>query len=457
MIASPDLDDLGYSEDEQEQRRKAAIPQAPPITQQPVGAPKYTMLDPTRSPIEPSSYQSGPLQFPEAPPIRRAPQSAAAPTDEPPPVKTAPIEGPAAKREHSLLEQGPPQYHGWKRALDVLGRATVPGRAIEEGTGLGTLGYQSRLGQAAGAAKHEQEQAKAPLDLEEEKARTEKDRAEADAKRNAPKVAANKEQAGLAEHGLERDASGNIMPISPERLSVAQRQKLDDAKKLGEYRQAQSGLIEAREELARSQNDPNSPQFKMAMKKLQMAELAHEIAAQNLGLHESQFQNKLQEQELVKPSGQTQSRGSAARSALDVVPSLEKLTIENAKSMGPIVGRIARGELKIGNVDPSVAELYGAMKSFYALQPAVHGFRNAEFVKDFETAIGTLERNPEAFLAGIKGLRPTLEAVEKEGKTSHKRIVEGRDNPNAPARPKGVPQEAVWNDKARQWQMPTSK
>jgi len=64
--------------------------------------------------------------------------------------------------------------------------------------------------------------------------------------------------------------------------------------------------------------------------------------------------------------------------------------------MGPLMGRLAKGEIALGDVDPAIAELYGAMKSFYALQPAVHGFRNAEFVKDFETALGTLERDPEA-------------------------------------------------------------
>jgi hypothetical protein len=110
------------------------------------------------------------------------------------------------------------------------------------------------------------------------------------------------------------------------------------------------------------------------------------------------------------------------------MPELQEAVKKNSAEMGPLMGRINRGEVNIGNVDPEVAKLYAAMKSFYALQPAVHGFRNAEFVKDFETAIGTLERNPDAFLAGMEGLKPTLNAVAKEGKTFHQRIVEGGEN-----------------------------
>jgi hypothetical protein len=110
------------------------------------------------------------------------------------------------------------------------------------------------------------------------------------------------------------------------------------------------------------------------------------------------------------------------------------------------------------------------MKSFYALQPAVHGFRNAEFVKDFEHAIGTLERDPDAFLAGMEGLKPTLNAVAKEGKTFHKRIVEGRDE-NKPTAdttaPAGTAEGTIRTSKksgisqkwdGKQWQpIPTTK
>lgn len=234
-----------------------------------------------------------------------------------------------------------------------------------------------------------------------------------------------KDSEALAKLGQMRDADGNIVPDPTSPAYQRNQIAMDSVKHLQDLRDAQRELAEARTEVEQAKNDPNSPAFKAAQQRLAMASEAHRIAAQNLGLHQEQFQNKLQEQQLLKPSGQAQSRGSAAQAVLDLIPDLKTLVNKHREDMGPIMGRLNRGEIAIGNVDPEIARLYSAMKSFYALQPAVHGFRNAEFVKDFEHALGTLERNPDAFIAGMEGLKPTLDSVAKEGKTFHKRIVEG--------------------------------
>jgi hypothetical protein len=242
-----------------------------------------------------------------------------------------------------------------------------------------------------------------------------------------------KDSAALAEHGLVRDAEGNVKPDPTSPIYQKNQLAMQTVANVQRYRAAQQELIEAKTEVERAKNDPDSPAFKAAQQRLAMAAEAHRIAGQNLALHQQEFSNKLSEQEFVKPSGQAASRASAARSVIDLYdapgkPGLESLVRKNAKSMGPLMGRLEKGEIALGDVDPAVAELYGAMKSFYALQPAVHGFKNAEFVKDFETALGTLERDPEAFIAGMKGLRPTLESVAKEGVTYHKRVKEGETN-----------------------------
>jgi hypothetical protein len=254
----------------------------------------------------------------------------------------------------------------------------------------------------------------------------------------------NKDSATLAKSGLKRDENGEIVADEDSPVYKTAQEKLKNAEdlktNLNAYRQAQTDLVKAKTEVEKAKNDPNSPAFKIAQQKLAMAEQAHSVAAKNLELHETEFANKIKEQELVKPSGQAASRGSAAQAVLDLIPDLKTLVEAHRKDMGPIMGRINRGEVAIGNVDPQIARLYSAMKSFYALQPAVHGFRNAEFVKDFEHALGTLERDPDAFIAGMEGLRPTLESVAKEGKTFHKRIVEGKENApatGAPEPPKG--------------------
>lgn len=262
----------------------------------------------------------------------------------------------------------------------------------------------------------------------------------------------NKDEAALAKIGMKRGPNGEIVPDESSEVYKTQEQRRAQAeqqtKSLQELRDSQETLNEARAEAEKAKNDPNSPAYKAAQQKLAMAQRAHDVAAANLGLHQQEFANKIQEQELVKPSGQATSRGSAAQAVLDIMPDLEKSVRANAAEMGPIMGRLNRGEIKIGDVSPDVARLYSAMKSFYALQPAVHGFRNAEFVKDFETALGTLERDPDAFIAGMQGLKPTLESVAKEGKTYHKRIVEAGGN-NAPAAAAGG---KAWNPKTGRYE-----
>jgi hypothetical protein len=234
-----------------------------------------------------------------------------------------------------------------------------------------------------------------------------------------------KDSTTLAEHGLMRDADGNVKPDPTSPVYQKNQLAMDTVKNVQAYRQAQQDLIEAKTAVEQAKNDPSSPAFKAAQQKLAMAQEAHRVAASNLALHQQEFTDKTQEREFLKPSGQAQSRGSAAQAVLQLMPDLDKLVKSNAAEMGPIMGRLNRGEIAIGDVDPKVAELYSAMKSFYALQPAVHGFRNAEFVKDFEHALGTLERDPDAFLAGMHGLEPTMKAVANEGVTFHKRIKEG--------------------------------
>lgn len=245
-------------------------------------------------------------------------------------------------------------------------------------------------------------------------------------------AASDKDAATLAQHGLMRDAQGNVVADPTSQAFQKNQLAMQTVENVQKYRQAQQDLTEAREEVERAKLDPNSPAFKQAQEKLAMAREAHRVAAANLALHEQEFANKKEEQEYLKPSGQAQSRGSAAQSVLDVMPELKQLVNAHRADMGPIMGRLNRGEIAIGDVDPGIARLFGAMKSYYALQPAVHGFRSAEFVKDLETAIGTLERNPDAFLEGMEGLAGTLRAVAKEGRTFHKRIKEGA--PNEPAK-----------------------
>lgn len=243
----------------------------------------------------------------------------------------------------------------------------------------------------------------------------------------------------LAKQGLMRDEQGNIVADPTSQVYQKNQLGMQTVQNLQKYRDAQTELAQARTEVERAKNDPNSPAFKAAQERLAMAAEAHRVAAANLGLHEQEFANKKEEQEFVKPSGQTVSRGDAAGAALKLIPGLENDIKAHAAEFGPVVGRIARGEIAIGNAPPEVQKFYAELQSFYSLQPAIHGFRNAEFVKDFNTFVGNLQTKPDSLLAGLEGLKPTLTEVEKSGRTYKKRIKEGESEaPSAGGTPAAV-------------------
>ena len=441
----PDPTTTGPDNQTQLQRLMAlgVIPMQPQqVPLQPTDAAKLTpmsapTLQPVGQPISPGGLQKINLA---GDPADRAPltrkEQIALPTASPG-VPAGSLASNQAKLEKlQLQDQGTPwnERSGWSKLGHVASKigniagdvliprvmATIPGTELNR-----TLQEQGLQGELNTQQKEQntEESTKAAQKLAGEKEADEEKLHEAQEKNYT-----TKDEEALSKAGLMRDKDGNVV-ADPASQAYQKQQLAEQAvKNLMDYRSAQSDLTEAKEEVERAKNDPNSPAFKAAQQKLAMAQYAHDLAAQNLGLHRDEFANKVQEQELLKPSGQAQSRASAAESVLQLMPGLEQEVKKNAASMGPLMGRLERGELAIGDVPPDVAQLYAAMKSFYALQPAVHGFRNAEFVKDFETALGTLERDPDAFIAGMKGLKPTMEAVANEGKTYHKRIVEGGGN-----------------------------
>ena len=253
----------------------------------------------------------------------------------------------------------------------------------------------------------------APLGAAEIKGDTTRDVAQLKAD-TSKDIAQGKSKDQLLKMGY--DENGN--PLPDEKLSPQQKAQRDLLESLQRYHDAQA-------ELDKAKNDPNSPAFKQAQQRVNAEAQKTAEAYAALNLHKQEFANKLQEQEFVKPSGQAQSRGAAAGAALALLPDLQADIKKHGAEFGPIIGRINKGELHIGDVSPEVQRVYAELKSFYALQPAVHGFRNAEFVKDFDTIVGSLQTNPEAVVAGLDGLRPTLGAVSREGLTFHHRVKEG--------------------------------
>jgi hypothetical protein len=330
--------------------------------------------------------------------------------------------------------------HGLSVAGNIAGDIFAPETmALIPGTQMhnAVTGAQNMRGISEGVENEEKEAQAANLNAQPELKQAALDLKQSKLNEDAEKNK-NTNAVQLRHLGLKTDAKGNVVPVDYAEMSP-QEQSVHDLKT------AQEEAAEARAAMDKAKANPNSAAFQMAQERLRIAAQNAENANKRLGLSQEQFQNKVNEQDLLKPSGQAQSRGSAAQAALEVLPELEDQIRANADQLGPIMGRIQRGEIKIGDVDPKIAQLYSTMQSFYAMQPAIHGFRNAEFVKDFNSFVGGLERDPEATLAALDGLKPTMQKVANEGKTFHKRIVEGQGGGNSGGNSKGPAAGTVEN------------
>lgn len=73
-------------------------------------------------------------------------------------------------------------------------------------------------------------------------------------------------------------------------------------------------------------------------------------------------------------------------------------------ALGPMAGRISNIEVGLGSSDPTVRGLYGSLKSFAALQPALHGSRGIGMQKEFESASARMSDNPDAAIAAVQAL-----------------------------------------------------
>lgn len=72
--------------------------------------------------------------------------------------------------------------------------------------------------------------------------------------------------------------------------------------------------------------------------------------------------------------------------------------------LGPVMGRKFKLEDLIGNPDPEVKRFATELASFAALQPALHGFRGQNALREFEKIIGDAKNTPESLAAGIQGI-----------------------------------------------------
>lgn len=130
------------------------------------------------------------------------------------------------------------------------------------------------------------------------------------------------------------------------------------------------------------------------------------------------------------PTAQEQNRRNQASTVSQDADRIIAMIERNPNAVGPILGRLARGEAVMGIVSPEAKQLATALGSFEALQPILHGFRGGGQTMDhFHSVIGDQRLNAEALKASIREIKTLAEGI-KTGKIEV-------DDSGTPARAQG--------------------
>ena len=105
--------------------------------------------------------------------------------------------------------------------------------------------------------------------------------------------------------------------------------------------------------------------------------------------------------------GATLTNRLAVANAVDAMKPQLMSSIDAAArvgAIGPAGGRWTTFEQMAGDPDPEAQYLWGQMKSFTSLMPALHAMRSAELAQYLDKASGGLKQNPESLKAYFNGL-----------------------------------------------------
>ena len=99
--------------------------------------------------------------------------------------------------------------------------------------------------------------------------------------------------------------------------------------------------------------------------------------------------------------------GAVERAGAELIQDLET----NKASLGTLGAWVSKYGLNTPIADPKLAGIQAKMASFAALNPAMHGARGLHAMEHFEKLIGGLQQNPDASIAGIRGIMQTARAI----------------------------------------------
>lgn len=113
-----------------------------------------------------------------------------------------------------------------------------------------------------------------------------------------------------------------------------------------------------------------------------------------------------------KPSGQERSRMGQAEVVTRAGDGLIADIKANRNKLGNMQAIIESAILGTPWSDPETSQLRAEIASFAALNPAMHGFRGTDALREFEKLLGGIPNNPDSLIAAIQGIQKTAGAFK---------------------------------------------
>jgi hypothetical protein len=225
----------------------------------------------------------------------------------------------------------------------------------------------------------------------------------------------------LHAHGFDQDETGKIVPLSYDQMSAGQ-QAVHDLKG------SQEELADARAAYVKAQKDNAPVLMEMAHQRILTAQRNASTAAGKLGLDQKKFaadyygtdtENNalpgvpateaggpegLKIAALTKPPAVAQGKASQGQAVVESANDLKKFIDQNPQAFGHMDQYWQQYINGTPISDPTASKAMAKIASFAALQPALHGFRSHDAMREFGKMIGGIPKNPEALKSAIDGL-----------------------------------------------------
>lgn len=239
--------------------------------------------------------------------------------------------------------------------------------------------------------------------------------------------------AGLAEHGLKIDPdTKQVIPLPYGEMSQTQQAAHD-------LKGAQSELLSARKELVTAQKDGIPAAQELARRRVAAAQESAATAAGRLGLSRDEFNAQFlgtapggaplaggetdesghpigtKIAAANKPGATVQGRSAQAGSIIEAGENLKAEIDKHRDKLGNLGSYWNQAANGTPIADPDTARLMSEIASYAALQPAMHGMRGGQVMKEFEKMVGGVPKNPDALKAAIDGIASTASVMQHQG------------------------------------------